>query len=188
MIDSALTFIRQALDDFLSISFGLQQEMVVLNNLVDADGGVPERNRNCMVITLINLEYETNKQLYGGQKQAGAQFNQVNPAIRFNIDILVSASYDDYHEALKFLTATIGFFHEHQAFTRASNPTLPAGIPALTVEIENSSIANTHNLWNGLGANYMPSMIYKIRHVSVQSGQIKSSTTAINAVASSVAP
>lgn len=188
MIDGALTFIRQALDDFLSIRFDLQHGLVVLNNLVDADGAVPERNKNCMVITLINLEYETNKQLYGGIKQAGTQFAHVNPAIRFNIDILVAASFDDYNEALKFLTATIGFFHEHQAFTRASNPTLPASIPALTVEIENSSIANTHNLWSGLGANYMPSMIYKIRHVNVQSGQIKSTSTAVSAVSTTAAP
>lgn len=188
MINVALVFIRQVLDGFLTTSFAIPPGIVVLNNLVDANGASPQKNLNSIVITLINLEYETNKQLYGGQRQAGNQMNRLNPAIHFNLDILVSANFDDYNEALKFLAACIGFFQEHQVFTRATNPTLPVGIPALTVEIENSPIAKTHNLWNALGAKYIPSMIYKIRHVGVQSGQVKGSSSIVQNTENSVRP
>jgi Pvc16 N-terminal domain len=188
MIDVALAFIRQVLDNYLANSLAIAEGVVVLNNLVDANGASPQKNQNSIVITLINLEYETTKQLYGGQVQNGNQVDRLNPAVRFNLDILVSANFDDYAEALKFLTASIGFFQENQAFTRATAPTLPPGIAALTVEIENSPFYKAHNLWTALGAKYLPSMIYKIRQVNVQSGQVKGSASAVQGSSSSVSP
>jgi hypothetical protein len=188
MIDVALVFVRQVLDQYLVASFGQENGIVVLNNLINSDGQIPEKNKNKIVITLVNLEYETNKQFYGGQRRDEDQFSQVNPVLYFNLDILISASFDEYSESLKLLTAIIGFFQENLAFSRANNPTLPEGISLLKFEIENSSSVKMQNLWTALGAKYLPSIIYKIRHVAVQGGQIKGSSAVIQDVSGSATP
>lgn len=188
MIDVSLAFVRQVLDQYLVASFGQEGGMVILNSLINSDGHVPEKNKNKIVITLVNLEYETNKQFYGGERREGDQYSQVNPAVFFNLDILISASFDEYGESLKVLTAVIGFFQENLSFSRANSPMLPAGISMLKFEIENSSSAKMQNLWTSLGAKYLPSIVYKIRHVAVQGGQIKGSSTVIQDVSGSVTP
>lgn len=173
MIDVALAYVKQTLDQYLSTQFGLERNVAILNCLSNADGPQSEKNRNKVVITLINLQYETHKQFTGGQRRELDTVNQVNPPVFFNLDILVTSNFDDYAEALKLLTATIGFFQENLRMDRANNPGLPAGIAALKFEIENSAYEQTQNLWTAMGVSYLPSIIYKIRHVAVQSAQIK---------------
>lgn len=188
MIDAALLYIEHALDQYLINHLGLDDSAVVLNNLVAADGSSPIKNQNKIVITLINLEHETAKQFYGGQRRENGQIDKINPDIYFNLDILISASFDDYDEALKFLTATVYFFQANNSFNRKNNPELPQGIASLNLEIENSPYAKTHNLWSALGAKYQPSIIYKIRHVCVQAEQIKGSSAEIQDATGLVSP
>lgn len=182
MIDVSLEYIRKELDQSLMTNFGLESSVVVLNNLSDMNGNSPQKNQNKLVVTLVNLEYEINKQFYGGQRHNVSQVSRINPSVCFNLDILVSANFDEYSEALKFLTATIGFFQENISFTRANHPALPKGISNLNFEIENSPSGKTHNLWTSLGAKYLPSITYKIRHVSVLSEQVKGAFAVIQDV------
>lgn len=42
----------------------------------------------------------------------------------------------------------------------------------LEIEIENSSEAKSFELWHALGAHYMPSVLYKIRRLTMDSRQI----------------
>lgn len=155
---------------------------MILNGLSNADPAQSERNRNKIIVTMVNLEYETNKQFYGGQRHDGGQISYNNPAVNFNIDILISANFDDYVEALKRLTLVIEFFQANLTLDSEQYPHWPAGLHALKFEIENSPFSKTHNLWTALGVSYLPSIIYKIRHVTVQSGQIKATSAAIQDV------
>ncbi len=188
MIDISLIYVRQMLDQYLVSALGAERSVVVLDQLSATGSGESEKRRNKIVITLVNLEYETNRQFQGGQRQDGGRISEVNPAIYFNLDILVSANFDDYEESLKFLTACIGFFQENLALNRATNPAMPAGINTLKFEIENSGSEKTRNIWTALGVPYLPSMIYKIRHIAVQSGQVKGSSAMIADISSKVAP
>jgi len=188
MIDAALIYIEQTLDRYLINHLGLDHSTVILNNLVDGLGNPPSKNQNKIVITLINLEHETSKQFYGGQRRDNGNVDNVNPDVYFNLDILIAANFDAYDEALKFLTATIYFFQANNSFNRKNSPKLPEGIVALNFEIENSPYAKTHNLWSALGAKYQPSIIYKIRHVCVQAEQIKGTVSEIQGVDGSVSP
>ncbi len=172
MIDVSLEFVRSVLDQFLVNRFALESSMVVLNGLVMPDGSAPQKNNNKVVVTLVNLEYETSKQFFGEKRVGPHNASQISPAVCFNLHILVSACFDDYSEALKFLTASIGFFQANPSLSRASHPTMPAGVAALKVEIENSPASKMENIWMALGAKYSPSIIYKIRQIEVQSEQV----------------
>ncbi|GAB3437767.1 DUF4255 domain-containing protein [Massilia solisilvae] len=188
MIDVSLGYVRKVLDQYLVSYLDAAPGIVVMDNLSGSDSPEPQKNRNRVVLTLVNLEYETNKQFSGGTRREGDRSIQVNPAVRFNLDILVSANFDDYGESLKFLSAVIGYFQENLAFTRSSNPEMPEGISALKFEIENSPSEKMHNLWTALGTSYVPSIVYKIRHVSMQSGQVKGSVPSVQDYTASSQP
>lgn len=173
MLETVTLFIKQKLDQHLVNLFSLEESIAVLNHLATQDGSAPPKNQNKMVITVINLDYDTNKPFYGG-RQPGSD-NQVvrfNPGYTFNIDLLFTASFDDYEESLKFLNATIGFFQSNISITRKTAPDLPSGVHALRFDILNSTLWEIHNLWSAIGAKYQPSVIYKVRHINVQQGKI----------------
>ncbi|MDD5754264.1 MAG: DUF4255 domain-containing protein [Methylococcales bacterium] len=180
MIQTALVFIKKKLDQYLVNSFKLDESIAVLNHLVGQDGSCPKKNQNKMVITLINLDYETFKQFQNpSQRTKDNSIVKTNPAVQFNVDLLFTACFDDYEEALKFLTATIAFFQSNNSFNSKTTPDIPNGIKTLNFEIEKTSYFEIHNLWNAMGAKYQPSIIYKVRHISIQSSEIKTIVSAV---------
>lgn len=187
MIQAALVFIRRKLDQYLVNQFGLDENITTLNHLVNPDGSYPPKNKNKMVITLINLDYDTNKQYQDTQMRGMDNAAiKVNPAVQFNIDLLFTASFDDYEEALKFLNATISFFQSRRSFNAKTAADLPGGIKSLNFEIENASYFEIHNLWSAMGAKYQPSIIYKVRQVSIQKEDIQAIVSPITDVNASV--
>ncbi|AZZ98486.1 DUF4255 domain-containing protein [Pseudoalteromonas sp. R3] len=183
MIDIALRFVEQQLNQTLKTLFALENDIVIMNHLVEASGAPVLANQNKIVITLINLEHETNKQFYGGQRTTtDSHVQQFQPAARFNLDILITAHFDSYNEALKFLNAAVAFFQSFPALTKKEFPNMPEGLGQLQFEIENSPYTQTHNLWSALGAKYQPSIIYKVRHVTVQSLQVTGKVSSVKEV------
>lgn len=181
MIDVSLTFLCQTLDSYLRMQLGLDHSLVVINNLVNADGSVPEKNQNKVVITLINLEHESNRQFYNAGTSAGTVYARINPPLIFNLDLLISANFDDYIESLKLLSLITAFFQENPAFNRHQFPGMPAAIATLKVEIESSNSGKTHNLWTALGAKYLPSVMYKVRQIKIQGNEIQKLESVITA-------
>ena len=174
MLEPVLLFVRDKVNQHLVNYFGLSDSVVVLNNLLEQDGSAPQKNSNKIVITLINLEKENAKQFYGGQKNMVANaVGKIYPSIHFNLDLLFTASFDDYGESLKFLGETIAFFQSFQTMDRENSPDLPAEGSALKFEVESISYTETHNLWSAMGAKFRPSIIYKVRHVTIQSDQVR---------------
>ena len=170
MIDTALQFTASSVDQFIRNKFGLDESKVLTNNIIEADGAMPKSNQNKLVISLINIIQETNKQYYNrNQRLSNGSFSDIQPAERYNIDILLSSSFDDYKETLKFLNAGILFFQSYPAIDSSSFSNLPEGINRLEYDIEKISFFEMHNLWSAMGAKYMPSVIYRMRLITVQS-------------------
>ena len=49
-----------------------------------------------------------------------------------------------------------------------------SGSNKINIEIETFNLEKAHNIWSTLGAKYMPSAVYKIRMVIVESNSISS--------------
>ena len=187
MIKGALIFIKQQLDQHLALDFDLDESAVVLNSLLEEEGEPAKKNQNKMVITMINLDHETSRQYSGMQRRVDDnQVAVVNQAVLFNIDLLFTANFDDYEEALKFLSATISFFQANASFNASNRPGMPIGVSKLNFEIENSSYLDTHNLWSAMGASYRPSIIYKIRHVTIDAEEINALQPTVSGIATQV--
>jgi Pvc16 N-terminal domain len=81
----------------------------------------------------------------------------------------VSASFgSNYAEALKLLSAVLGYFQGKPMFNAQSASTFPKGLERLTMEVVNLDVQGVNNLWGNLGVKYQPSVLYKARMFTVQ--------------------
>jgi hypothetical protein len=180
MIGTTLQFVCDVLDQYIQHQFGLEETKVVLNGLMETSGAVPSANQNMVVISLINIEKESAKAFYGRyQRQADGNFSDVNPFERYNLDLLISANFDNYKETLKFLSAVMAFFQAHPCLDTNSYSTLPPGLPKLEFEIEKINYQDMQGLWTAMGAKYQPSVIYKMRFLTIQAAQVQSFAPAV---------
>ena len=182
MIQEALQFASRALNQYVKNKFGLDDNCVLVNTIVDPSGEVPLENQNKVVLSLIHIEQETLKPYYNrSQKLINGNYAVNQPSERYNLFMLVTPSFDDYNESLKFLNASIEFFQNNPTLDSTTNANIPPGITKLDFDLQKGGgYTQMHNLWNALGAKYQPSVIYKIRLVTVESDEIKGFTTSIS--------
>lgn len=187
MINKALQFTCDTLGQFLKNRFDLDESRVIMNNLIDSDGSIPAINKNKLVISLINVEKETTKPFNIRNHQLGnGNFVNVNPAERFNLDILISSNFDDYSETLKFLNAVILFFQVNTALTVNSSSAIPKGLNKLEYDIEKLDYQQMNSLWSAMGAKYQPSVIYKMRLLTIQGFEAEGFPAAVSAMVNKV--
>lgn len=183
MISKALQFTKDALDQFLKNRFSLDESKVLLNNLIEANGSVPQINQNKVVISLINLEKETLKPFYvRNQKISNGNYSEVSPSERYNLMLLISSNFDDYSETLRFLNAVILFFQINPSLDAGSSSGIPVGLVKLEYEIEKITYHQMQGLWTAMGARYQPSVIYKTRLVTIQGNETEGFVPAVSNV------
>jgi hypothetical protein len=187
MISKALQFTNDILDQFLRNRFGLDERKVILNNLIEANGSIPLANQNKIVMSLLNIEKETAKPFYiRNRKLDNGNYTDLNPDERYNLDLLVSSNFDDYNETLKFLNAAILFFQINVAVDASSFSNIPTGLTKLEFEIEKITYHQMQSLWTAMGAKYQPSVIYKLRLVTIQGNEAAGFIPAVSQISNLV--
>lgn len=188
MISSALQFVRDTMDQFLKNKFGLDESRVVLNNLIESNGSVPATNQNKITISLINIEKETNRAFYIRNKKTNeGDFKEINPDERYNLDLLISSNFDDYAETLRFLNGAMLFFQVNNRLEASSFSTIPAGITRLDFDVEKINYVQMQGLWTSMGAKYVPSIIYKMRLISIQGDEAEGFPIAASQISNRIA-
>jgi len=175
MIAQALTFISGFLNRQIKLAFGIDEDRVVVSSLINPDGTVTDNIENKIIISVINLEHETTVKSLNNYVAGGSDdFGKTAPPVYLNIYLLIAANYDsgNYLEALKMLSSVIGVFQANTYFTRQKNPEMEPPLEKLTFEIFNLPINELSHIWNGIGAKYVPSILYKVRMIAIQEGMI----------------
>jgi hypothetical protein len=102
------------------------------------------------------------------------------PAIYLNLYVLISANFNsaetesptlDYLEGLKRLSQVIAFFQGKNVFTQANSPllaTIDKNIERLSAELFSFNFEQMNHFWSIIGHSYLPSVLYKIRVITVQ--------------------
>ena len=165
MIYQAISTISQVINDYLKNRFSIVEDKVVVSNLVNADGSVAVTEPDKIIISLANLQQET----VSHRGKAGT-----NKPVNLNLFILVSAHFEseNYVEGLRYLSGVISFFQANKTLNHANTPDLDNGIEKLSFEIVNQDLQNLSHLWGSIGSKYMPSVLYKVRMVSIQDGDL----------------
>lgn len=178
MIDKALSFVSDFLNREIKINYGIDDDRVVVSSLINPDGSITENIENKIVLSIINLEHETTVNTGGAYAAGGGNdFGKKQPPIYLNLYLLVAANYDsgNYMEALKMLSTAIGVFQTNTYFTKQKNPEMQAPVEKLTFEIFNLPINELSHIWSGIGAKYVPSILYKVRMIAISEGLITKS-------------
>lgn len=175
MIDIALAHIAGQLDQALRRSFGVAESLVAVSNLVDLDGSVATHVANKLVVFLVGIEREA--LAYRDSRPAAASGGRMvvgSAPAHLNLSVMCAANFGSgtYAEALKLISATVAFFQAHPVLDHANTPQLDARIDKLTLEIENLEVPALSNLWGVLGGKYLPSVLYKVRMVTLDAGEV----------------
>lgn len=174
MIDKALTFITNELNKELKMAFSIDEDRVVASSLINPDGSVTENIENKVIVSIINIEHETGMGSMNQYLREGNEYSKVAAPVYLNLYLLVSANYDsgNYLEANKMLSAVIKMFQANPYYTKNSFPSMQLPLEKLTFEIFNLPISELSHIWSGIGAKYVPSIIYKVRMMTVQEEKI----------------
>lgn len=179
MINLAIQLLAAQLNQHLRRAYDLNEDRVIVSNLLDMSGVAAPNISNKLVVYLVNIEKEsvspTSARIpYSAHPTGGDRTLQHSAAQRFNLFVMMTANFtgNNYAEALKFLSSTIGYFQRNPVFDHHSTPEMDERIEKLILDVENLSVQDLSNLWSSLGGKYMPSILYRVRMITFDSDEV----------------
>lgn len=175
MIDLAVAAIARKLNESLQRSFGLREDVVALSHIVEQDGRIGTQAENRIVMMLVNVERET-----AARRAPRAVRDPLGPSVLMPepvflvLTVLFAANFDGAHydEALKMLGATVGVFQRQHVLDQHNTPGLDRRLDRLVLDMVSLGISELSELWSILGGKYLSSVLYRVRLVPVDLGQV----------------
>jgi hypothetical protein len=168
MIKDVLETIKNQLDNYLKAVLTPHTPYVVLGNLVNESTGTMIALDEKIYITVFAIDEEKMMKSQTFTKQVNGVTTIVNPELKLNLNILVSAMFSNYDDGLKALSQTITFFQGKNVFNHQNTPELPEGVDAVYLDFVNQSESEQYDVWTKIGAKYQPSVIYRLRMLTIQ--------------------
>lgn len=170
MIHQVLNHIAFELNQHLRRASIAGEDIVVLANPVDTDGKPDQLTANKVILFLAGIERDT----FPGRANDSSQMLARNAPTFLNLHIVIAASFTgrSYPEALKYLSRVIAFFQQFPILDRNTSPGLDPAIEKLLFDMENLDRRELNNLWGMFGGKYMPSVLYRIRMVSIDANSV----------------
>jgi len=178
MLEAAISLIATQLNQALRSAFQVSEDLAVVSSLVDVNGNTPTAAGNKLVIFVTNIERETVIAAQSARTVVGAgdrdALAQTSAPVHLNLMLMFAANFgsNQYTEALKFISATVAFFQGRTLFDHHNSPDLDPRIDRLVLDMMSLDIAELANLWGILGGKYVPSVLYRMRMISFDSGHI----------------
>lgn len=177
MLDETLNVMTNRLNSYLNKRFNLEENIAVVNVPYDSSGNALSEVNNKLVVFLANVSKDTVAQSGARAAQSFTSL-QSNGPLYLNLNVIVGAYFtaQRYQEALHYLSCALSCFQLHSVMDRNSEPDLPDGVDKIVLDIENTSLQESSNLWGIFGGKYIPSILYKVRMVVVDDDAVSSRT------------
>jgi hypothetical protein len=167
MIDEVLMYIKKEMQAYI----GASDAEVFIEGLqaLRHDNGT-----RGVYISLVNLEEE------GTMKNTRHYIKQDNevryrqPSVFLNLYLLFTFYHTDYEKNLLQLSRTVEFFQSRPTFPNqhlVPGNAFPESVEKLVFDLYNLNLEQLNHLWGVLGSTYLPSVLYKVRLVEVQSDE-----------------
>jgi len=164
MLDSALSAVCNALNQYMRNRFGITKDKVKLSNIIRSDDNQAGDNEK-IAVTLVSIQQERNIR--------SSTANLANMPVHLNLSVLFAVYFGEdgsYDQSLKELSAIISFFQSNFVITHQNAPDLPADIDKLVFKMETQTIGEQHNMWSMLGGKHVPSVVYRASMVMISEG------------------
>jgi hypothetical protein len=124
-----------------------------------------------IMISLINVEENRISRDPVNFTRIGTSLLLKNPAVHLNLTLMFTAlrSETAYGTALQNLQRVIQFFQAKYVFDHANTAELDPGIEKLILEMVTITFEQLNQLWAVMGGKYLPSVIYRMRMVTIDS-------------------
>ncbi|WP_374568059.1 DUF4255 domain-containing protein [Ideonella sp.] len=189
MIDAALGLMAGQLNEHLRRRFQLSEDLAVLSNLLEQNGTLVPLVANKLVLFLAGVERDTiAHRAQGAPLGLHAQQLATNAPVYLNLLVMCAANFSggNYPEALKFLSSAIAFFQSHQVLDQHNAPGLDARLERLVLSIENLSSSEMHSLWGIHSGRYLPSVLYRVRMISLDGQHVSGRETRVRSIETDV--
>jgi len=166
MLYKTLSILTRSLNDYLKLVFKLTEDLAFLCPLKEAGNAFPG---NRISISLINTERESAGGIrFNYQHTGDSRARKTAPAWQLNIYVLLSAVFPEkqYEESLQVFSGVLSFLQKNSLFTIQES-----GV-SFAVEPVNVSFHELSNIWGVCGGNYYPSILCKIRVLSIDENEI----------------
>lgn len=175
MLYTVLTELTGLLNEYLNAFYDVPEGMAELGSPDISD----EEPANKLLVSLLNIERETAMGIAGNYQPVagGSTSAQQNPAWHLNLYFVVAAVFDKkrYAESLKALSKALGFLQQQSAFRLSDGQ-------RFTLEPVTADTQELTNLWSILGGKYYPSVICKIRKLTIDGHEIQSTATQVGGI------
>jgi hypothetical protein len=157
----------------------IRQELVA--NLVKADlGNIGEiindpanNSTNAdVIISLINIEENRISRDPNNFVRKDGGIVLKNPAVHLYLTLLFTSirrTPAAYGNALIDLQNVIGVFQKKYVYDHVNTPLLDANIEKLILDMVSLNLQQLHEIWSVLGGRYFPSVVYRMRMVTIDS-------------------
>ncbi len=171
MINLTLDFLCREINQYLVRKMDLApgSNAIVLFNVsqlgTDNNGGGGTQTN--AFLTLVNIEEDRISKSQENFLRKDGRIIYQSPKVHLNLLLLFSVNLASYVESLKRLSLIIQFFQHQNVFSPITFPSMPEGVEELIVDLHTLSLQDMNNLWGILGSKYLPSVMYKMRMVTI---------------------
>ena len=184
MIRTTLEFIQKELDAYIvereqDPAHYTSGHVVDLNSIISPGGEMNLDDNFHITIMLVGLEEERRE----GKRpriieREDRQLLRLNPPVELDLFILFAAHQTNYETALRDLSDVLSFFQANPVFDEQRFPSLNSSvsdseskpwrlIEKLIFDVYSLSFEQQNNLWAMLGSKYIPSVVYKVKMLTV---------------------
>ena len=178
MINETLKFISDEVNSYLSLKLGINTDpRLILGNISMAmDNDIPGVNSlaNRAILSLVNVEEDRVAKQQENYVKTDSGINYKNPPTYINLYILFAVNRSEYTDSLKWLAYIIQFFQYQNVFTPISHPALDEKIEKLIVDLYTLNFEQINHLWSTMGGKYIPSVLYKVRQITINEDAVVS--------------
>jgi hypothetical protein len=174
MIYESCQFIADELNKYLVLKMGAASEppRVQLGNVAkayDTDNTVISGTNisNRAIMSLVNVEEDRIAKQQENFVRTDASTRYKSPQLYLNLYILFAVNRSTYSDSLVWLGHILQFFQFQNVFTPITHPALDPRIEKIIVDLCSLSFEQVNHLWSTLGGKYLPSVMYKLRQVTI---------------------
>ncbi len=173
MLNKSLEFFADELNKYLILKNVSSSDLprVVLGNVARAydTDTLPTADPiiNRAILSLVNIEEDRVSKQQENYVRTDISVEYKNPPLFINLYMLVSLNRNNYAQSLTWLGHILQFFQFQNVFTPLTHPSLDSRILKLIVELYSLNFEQVNHLWSTLGGKYLPSVMYKVRQISI---------------------
>jgi hypothetical protein len=176
MINETFKFLAEEINNYLSQKMGvITDKRLVLGNVgkaLDNETGGSNALTGKAIMSLINVEEDRVAKQQENFIKSATGITYKSPPLFLNLYVLIAVNRVDYGDSLKWLAFIAQCFQNQNVFTPTDSPSLDIRIQKLIVDLYTVNFEQLNQIWSVLGGKYLPSVLYKVRQITIDEDAI----------------